>query len=140
MAFDTKITKARFTVPGYQPEQMKEISQELIEAGIRARIMRGQNTYDGAATPLKRGYARMKQRRGKQALRDWVFTGRTLRSLQVLSATHNKSIIGFTDAVSNKRAAINNARERQFGISPSDQAVLNQAKAKAGSPVKAERV
>ena len=96
--------------------------------------------YDQPAPPLSLGYGRRKQRLGLQNKRDWTLTGRTLRSMKVLSAGPNQARIGFTDATANFRASINNRRARQFGVSPSDKAKLIQITLATGRPVVAKQV
>lgn len=137
--FKTVVRKARFAAPGYRPEQMIAIAQATAD-DIRVRIMRAQDVNDGIAPGLKAAYAKRKSQRGGNPIRDWFLTGRTLRSLKVLSAAQNRAVIGFTDAVSNFRAALNNRRWRQFGISPTNrQALVRELKLQA-SPVKVVKV
>jgi hypothetical protein len=121
--FRTKIRKARFIVTPYTAERMAEISDATLES-VRTRIARALTVEDSPAPSLRPFYARRKAIKGKPALRDWTLTGRTLRSMKTLSAGPGKARIGFTDPESNKRAFINNARYRQFGLSGSDRVVL----------------
>ena len=82
--------------------------------------------------PGRRGYPDYKAARGLQPIRDWTWSGHTLRCLKVLTANENLAAIGFLDeALPGRRqtasqiAAYNNRRERQWGVSPRDrQAVL----------------
>ena len=60
-------------------------------------------------------------------IRDWVWTGRTMRSLKVKSANENTATVGFVDPNADRIAHVNNLRERQFGISPKDRSALNAA-------------
>ncbi|MEO8715633.1 MAG: hypothetical protein ABI369_11525 [Acetobacteraceae bacterium] len=60
-------------------------------------------------------------------IRDWVWTGRTMRSLKVKGASENAATIGFVDPNADRVAHVNNLRERQFGISPKDRSALNAA-------------
>lgn len=145
--FQTRISKARFTATVFTPQVMQAIA-EPVALAIRQRISAGMDAQDQPAPPLKvkvgaknpnAGYRGLKQRRGLKPIRDWTFTGRTLRSLKVLSAAANKAVIGFTDAVSNMRAAINNRRWRQFGLSPKDQLEL-AARVKVARRVTTQRV
>lgn len=140
MAFKTKVSKARFVVTGYSPEQMMQMGGRLLDEGIKPRIRQGHTVYDSPAEPLSESYARRKKRLGKQAVRDWTLTGRTLRSLKVLTASPNRSVLGFTDEETNKRAFINNRRDRQFGVSPSDKSKLGLIIQDLESPVKAQQV
>jgi hypothetical protein len=75
----------------------------------------------------RRGYPDYKAARGLMPVRDWVWTGRTMRSLKVKSASENKAIIGFIDPNADRIAHVNNLRERQFGISPKDRSALSAA-------------
>ena len=115
---------------------MQGFAQVLADA-IRARIQSGQNIYDQAAAPLKpgkpgyRGYPDYKSARGLQAIRDWTWSGHTLRCLKVLTANENRAAIGFLDEAAPWRkqtasqiAFYNNLRERQWGVSPRDRQAL----------------
>ena len=81
---------------------MQGFAQVLADS-IRARIQSGQNIYDQAAAPLKpglsgrRGYPDYKAARGLQPIRDWTWSGHTLRCLKVLTANENRAAIGFLD-------------------------------------------
>ena len=110
---------------------------QLLADTIRARIQRGQNIYDQAAAPLKpgkpgrRGYPDYKSARGLQPIRDWTWTGHTLRCLKVVTANENRAVIGFLDETMPGRkqtasqiAFYNNQRERQRGVSPRDHEAL----------------
>jgi hypothetical protein len=131
MAFETKITRARFVVGPFSSEQMQTIAQVTMDS-ISARIRRGMNVQDAAAKPLKpgrngrRGYPDYKVARGLQGIRDWVWRGKTMRSLKVKAANENRAVIGFIDPEADRIAHINNQRERQFGLSPKDEEVLRR--------------
>jgi hypothetical protein len=60
-------------------------------------------------------------------IRDWNLTGRTLAALQVTGVSDREAAIWFNDQVAAQRAAIQNARDVQFGISPSDSVALDVA-------------
>src|ERR1700685_3639877 len=121
--FQTKITRVRLPDTPFSPEQMAQLGEVLAQS-IRARIHRGINANDASAKPLKpgrtvnghrlRGYPDYKIARGLQGIRDWGWTGRTMRSLKVLSANQNGGVIGFSDAVADHRAHINNRIEKMF--------------------------
>ena len=135
--FQTVIKSARFVYSTYTATEMQGFAQVLADS-IRARIQSGQNIYDQAATPLRpgqsgrRGYPDYKSARGLKPVRDWTWSGHTLRCLKVLTANENRAAIGFLDeALPGRRqtasqiAAFNNRREAQWGVSPRDrQAVL----------------
>ena len=138
--FFTKITQARFISFGWTGEQMTQAGNGLIQNALIPRVRRGLTVYDAPAPPLKPKYARQKLRRGLEPIRNWMFTGRTLRSMKVLTAKTNQAVIGFTDPVTNLRAFINNRRARQFGVSPSDERVLEGEFGKLPPPVRAAQV
>jgi len=135
--FQTIIRRARFIYSPYAAAEMQSFAQELADS-IRARIRSGQNIYDQPAAPLKpgkagrRGYPEYKSARGLQPIRDWTWSGHTLRCLKVLTANENRAVIGFLDEampgrrqIASQIAFYNNQRERQWGVSPRDrQAVL----------------
>ena len=122
--YKPKISKARFVVSPFTPQQMVEIGQVCADS-IKARLERAENVYDQPAKPLSEGrrgtgYKRYKSRKAPPAIRNWNLTGRTLRGMRVLRANENRAVIGFSDPVAAMRAAINNRRERQFGVSPAN--------------------
>ena len=134
--FQTVIRRARFVYSPYTAEEMQGFAQVLADV-IRTRIQSGQNIYDLPATPLKpgkpgrRGYPDYKIARGLQPIRDWTWTGHTLRCLKVLRVNENRAVIGFLDEALPRRhqtasqiAFYNNLRERQWGVSPQDRQAL----------------
>src|ERR1700684_873668 len=135
--FQTIIKSARFVYSPYTATEMQGFAQVLADS-IRARIKSGQNIYDQAAAPLKpgqsgrRGYPDYKSARGLQPIRDWTWSGHTMRCLKVLTANENRAAIGvLDDALSGRQqtasqiACFTHRREAQWGVSPHDrQAVL----------------
>ena len=117
--FQTKITRARFVVSPFSSEQMAALGQTGVDS-IQARLERGQNVSDQPAAPLAKRYQAYKARRSPPAIRNWRLSGRTLGALRVLRANENRAVIGFSDPEAGRRAAINNRRERQFGLSPAN--------------------
>jgi hypothetical protein len=85
-------------------------------------------------------YATRKAKKGLNPVRDWTYTGRTLRSLKTVSAALNRAVIWFTDTETRKRAFFNNRRAVQFGVSPRDQKVLAEEFKSLPSPVRAVQV
>jgi len=121
--------------------QMTRIG-DRVTASIRNRIERGYDVYDRPAPPLRQatparranglaalaGYVMTKvSKYGGRPIRNWHRTGETLGAMGVIEASTNRVVIGFRTMQANLRAAKNNARWPQFGISPSDQSVLNKA-------------
>lgn len=131
MAYQTKITRARFVVGPFQPEQMATIAQITADS-VTARIRSGLTVEDAEAKPLKpgrngkRGYPDYKSARGIVPKRNWIWRGKTMRSLKVKSANENRAVIGFVDPEADKIAHFNNQREKQFGLSPKDTEVLRK--------------
>ena len=135
--FQTVLKSARFVYSPYSATEMQGFGQVLADS-IRTRIQSGQNIYDQAAAPLKpgqsgrRGYPDYKAARGLRPVRDWTWSGHTLRCLKVLTANENRAAIGFLDEAlpgrsqtASQIAFYNNRRERQWGVSPHDrEAVL----------------
>jgi hypothetical protein len=120
--------KVRFEVRGYSADYMLTVGQ-TVRDDIEQRILAGLDVSDGPVPPLKNGsrgsgYASQKARKAPPALRNWRFTGRTLRSMKVLSAAPNQAKIGFTDPEANRRAFFNNRRYRQFGVSGANRRTL----------------
>jgi hypothetical protein len=132
MPFTAKITRARFVLGPFSSEDMLAIGNVLRDS-IATRIGRSLNVNDATAKALKpgrngrRGYPDYKKARGLQPIRDWFWTGRTMRSLKVKSASENRAVIGFVDPNADRIAHVNNLRERQFGVSPKDHQALNAA-------------
>jgi hypothetical protein len=142
--FQTVIKSARFVYSPYTATEMQGFAQVLADS-IRARIQSGQNIYDQAAAPLKpglpsrRGYPDYKAARGLQPIRDWTWSGHTLRCLKVLTANENRAAIGFLDeALPGRRqtasqiAAFNNLFKRFLGtpVRPPQERALVRACAK----------
>lgn len=142
MPFETKISRARFVVGPFSSEQMAAIGNAALDS-ISSRIKRGINVNDAPAKPLKpgrngrRGYPDYKAARGLNPFRDWVWRGKTMRSLKVKAANENRVVLGFIDSASDTIAHINNLRERMFGVSPSDQQAIRAA---VSATVKQQRV
>jgi hypothetical protein len=132
MPFASKITRARFVLGPFTSEDMLSIANTLRDS-IAGRIGKGLNVNDAPAKELKpgrpgrRGYPDYKKARGLQPIRDWFWTGRTMRSLKVRSANENQAVIGFVDPNADRIAHVNNLREKQFGVSPNDRSALNAA-------------
>jgi len=130
--FQAKISRARFVLGPFAAEDMLSIGNVLRDS-IAARIGRGLNVNDAPAKALKpgrngwRGYPDYKRARGLQPIRDWSWTGRTMRSLKVKSANENQAVVGFVDPTGDRIAHVNNLREKQFGVSPKDRSALNAA-------------
>ncbi len=133
MAFNPlvkKIEKARFVAVNFTPERMAEIAVPVTKS-VQDRIYEGLNAQDQAAKPLRPGYLKQKQRKGRKPVRDLTLTGSLMRAMHVLSTNNGQAVIGFTDPISNNKMYYNNARELQFAMSPRNQAeFLKQVKSK----------
>jgi hypothetical protein len=134
--FETRYIRQRFVTTGWSGEEMAQAGSGLVKRGILPRLALGLTTSDAPAPPLAPKYLKRKVRRGRKGIRDWNLTGRTTRSLKVLTAQTNQAVIGFTDAETNRRAFINNFKIRQFGVSPSDRVVVQEELGRLPSPIK----
>jgi hypothetical protein len=134
--FQTIVRRARFVYSGYTSDEMLGFG-ELLADTIRARIQRGQNIYDQPAAPLKpgrgghKGYPDYKVARGLQPIRDWTWSGHTLRCLKVLTVNENRAVLGFLEEslpgrtqTASEIAFWNNQREHMWGTSPRDIGVV----------------
>lgn len=135
--YQTVIRRARFVYSPYTGQEMQSFAQVLADS-MKTRIQSGQNIYDQSASSLKpgrpgrRGYPDYKSARGIDPIRNWTWTGHTLRCLKVLTANENRAAIGFLNEAFPGRAQTasqiafyNNRREAQWGVSPRDrQAVV----------------
>ena len=129
--YQTKIKKARFVHSPFSAQQMAEFGQGLLDH-IWDRISAGITTDDAPAKPLRPGYAKFKQRKYGNSIRNLQASGRLRRSTKVLEANQNKAVIGATPGLHTigkmGRSAItfsgvltmNNRKERQWGVSDSN--------------------
>ena len=130
--FQTVVRRARFVYSPYTSDEMLGFGQLLADT-IRARIQSGKNIYDQAAAPLKpgrsghKGYPDFKAARGLKPIRDWTWSGHTLRCLKVLTVNENRAALGFLDETlpgrsqtASEIAFWNNQREHMWGVSPRD--------------------
>ena len=163
MAYQPRVSKARFTVQDIAPEQMIRIGEAYRESQDR-RLSQALDLRDAPAPPLKRvqrsnfksvnqerlyrispdyrrkGYADYKVSKfGGQPVRDWFRTGLTRRSIKVLFARPNQVKVGPANDTADRRITFNQRRWPQFGVSPNDQRAIAAAVA-ALKFVRAERV
>jgi hypothetical protein len=138
--FKPVYSRVRFATHGWTPQEMEQAGTGFIKNGLLPRLHNGLSTSDVPAPPLKKGYAEFKVRYlKKQPIRDLDRTGRTIRSMTVLTAGANICKIGLTDAVTNARVFYNSRIVRQFGVSPHDQGVIANEFSKLPSPIKIVR-
>lgn len=124
--FQTQLKHARFVVGPFSSDEMATLGGILAD-DIGSRIGRGLNVNDLPAKPLNAAYAKGKVRKGRAGIRDWFMSGNTLRSLRCLTANENRAVIGFNNPIADRIAHWNNLRERAFGVSPSNHAILGAA-------------
>jgi hypothetical protein len=117
---------SRFAVSKFGEKAMLNIGTALRDS-IRSRISSGLTVADVPASALSRGYMRVKLRAGKAPIRDWRFSGITLGAMTVMDVSSDRAVIWFNNPVAIQRAAVQNARQLQFGISPRDSAALDVA-------------
>jgi hypothetical protein len=118
-----KVTHARFVVGALSSDQMLSLGNILADT-IRDRIGSGLNGADVPGRPLAAKYAEKKARMGKEPIRNWTLTGKTLRSLRCLAANENRALVGFNNPIAGRIAHWNNLKERAFAVSPRNRQVL----------------
>jgi hypothetical protein len=116
----------RFMFRALHEEQMRTIGDD-VAAGIKLRTAKGINANDMPAKPLNKNYARAKQRRGLNPIRDLQWRGMTMRSMRVVSASDNKVAIGFDNPQASRIAAFNNKHDPAFWFSPNDEKVIQES-------------
>ena len=142
--YQTVVKRARFSATEFPAATMQKIAEPL-RLSIYQRIKAARDVWDNPAPPLKQvvkpindshgiqirlkdpkyqGYIGRKIARGRNPIRDWTYSKLTMDSLHVLQVGPRYAVIGFSHPLENFRAAINNRRWRQFGVSPKDRAVL----------------
>lgn len=149
--YQPKITRARFVVSPYTPQQMVGIGQSLIGFNF-ARWDRGVDANDAATKPLAAKYARRKAYTGRRrAVRDLNLTGRLRDSIRVLNASENKVTIGPVDGTYSSSAkygvltnsevlTLNQRQWRMWAVSPNDRAAVLQQLLGIHKPVAAQNV
>lgn len=126
--FKTVLKRARIGTPGFTADTMARFGN-LLNNSIRDRFNHALDIYDNAAKPLNEQYAKYKVN-GKyhgEPIRNLRLTGRLQRSMKVLSASHNRARLGFSDPVSDTRMTLNQRRSNMYGVSPRDEQVLMKA-------------
>jgi hypothetical protein len=114
---------------------MREIGTDVLTK-IKTRLSYGIDVHDALAPPLRPNYKKFKARRYPPAIRNWRMTGQTLGHLQIKRSGTNFVVLGFLPGFRSGRkdkvpielvVARNQARSRQWGMSPSDEGVLMQS-------------
>lgn len=128
-----KITKTRFSYSPFSTDAMLRIGTALRNS-IVDRIKRGENVSDQSAKALKgvtkdkyEPYAQQKTAKGLKGIRDLLYSGRTLNSVQVTQVNQNGGVIACTNPVADRVLHKNNQIEKMFGISAKDRDALYQA-------------
>jgi hypothetical protein len=125
--YESKITHVRgLNFSPFSSEEMAAIG----EAGLKSilhRIFSAKDVNDAPARPLVDGYAARKLKHGRFPIRDWNWTGGTLRSIKVKSASEMRVVLGPTDARSADMIYYNNRRCKQWPASPTDLEAIHQA-------------
>lgn len=125
--FRINVTR-NIVVPQFiRPGQLRMVGQTVVIPTMVARITQGLDVTDSPARSLSAPYIKAKTRRGRSAIPDLNYSGDLLRDLGVLSSQDMKLMIGFHSPLSVIKAIANQARRRQIGLSPTDQAVVAAA-------------
>lgn len=134
--FSISMTKVpEFPDVSFTEQQMRTLAGDVQEQ-MRARILRGVNLSDAPAKPLSERYAKRKQRRGRAPIRDWTFTGDTMRNLKIMETSKKSTEVGFDwrAAVSGgkgrpgpfQKALFQQNREPMFGLSPQNEQAVGR--------------
>lgn len=136
------MAKARLVTSPFTADVMRRIASQLLQK-IRDRMSMGMTVTDSPAPPLKRPYAKFKtEKMGRADVRDWYLIGITLAHLRVKRVGVGVAVMGFLPGIRrySKKAVggqtkdrsvpievvvrRNQRRSHQWGMSPSDSAVL----------------
>lgn len=148
--YQPKITRARFVVSPYTPQQMVGIGQSLIGFNF-SRWDRGVDANDAPVNPLAAKYARKKSINGRRAVRDLNLTGRLRDSIRVLNSSENQVTVGPVDGIHSSSAkygvltnadvlSINQGRSRMWAVSPNGRAAVLRELLGVHKPVIAQKV
>lgn len=151
--FEARMQHVKLTFSPFSADQMMTIGQVLLDK-IVTRIKSAQDVTDSRARPLKPSYAEEKVRGRRVALggprkytglpfRDWTLRGRTLSACRVKFASQERVTIGPTSQETGMIMTARNRLDNMWGVSPSDQLVLNAVileTFKQAPPVRVERM
>jgi hypothetical protein len=151
MAYEPKISRARFTVRDYSPREMVSIAETLRQT-IFVRLDQALDVNDQPAPSLAERYAKYKMRTGRKGVRDLNLTGETRRAIKVLKAGPNSATLGpiqghrqswrlragKSSATYAEVLFYNNRRSLQWGVSPRDMAEVTKALGRLRSAVEAK--
>lgn len=124
--------RARFATREISAGEMRSIGEMVVDFN-QSRLSRGLTVEMLPAPALstgksgRGGYRAQKAKRGDTTIRDWWLSGRTRRAMAVLRVEPNQAVVGFSDPVAAQRAAINNARIKQFGVAAPERSQLAAA-------------
>lgn len=126
--FKVRVTKRpEITPPKFLKADLEPLAGEMISL-ISRRISNATNVLDQSAKPLSKKYARRKERKGLQPIRDWRFTGIMMRSLGLQELRDGSVTVGFNwkdqGSPQFKKAAYGQYQHPMFGLSPRNQTDL----------------
>jgi len=105
---------------------MRAIGQAVLDAEV-ARIKAGRNVRGMPAHSLTMIYAHRKLKRGAEAIRNLMLSGRTLAALKVKTATRSKVVIGTDNPVVRLILLATNRVEKMWGLSAEGRRAANAA-------------
>ena len=85
-----------FEYVGLSSENARELAT-VLATSIKTRILSGKDVTDSQAPPLSKAYARSKQRRGLNPIRDWRWSGNTLAALGPVTMQDGQIAVGFSN-------------------------------------------
>jgi hypothetical protein len=125
MSAPVRITdRPQLAVPDFSQSEMQTFARTAIAEEYN-RTARGINADDLPARPLGAKYAKLKQARGREPIRDLRLTGAMMASRGILESGPNAVAVGFADPRSYLKAAVNEALEPMLGISPHDEQIVD---------------
>lgn len=127
LSFRINVSK-RLVIPQFvRPGQLHLVGERVAIPSMLARIDKGLDVADQPAKRLSAPYIKAKARAGKSGIPDLRYSGALLRDLGVLSVEDMRLKIGFQSQLQIIKAIANQARRRQIGLSPADQAAVQSA-------------
>ena len=117
--------KQLFKGHGFTRQDMQKIGAKAIQT-ITERVAQAKGLNDTRMKKLTPPYAKRKSKQGAPPIRNLMLSGAMLGSLNVIEATDQRAVIGFTRQSEAKKAGYNQAIEPWFGLSKKDQRILQE--------------
>ena len=113
-------------MPSFTTEQMSSIGAFAIEV-LKERNATGIDIFDRPSEPLQPKYAKQKERKGLQPIRDLRLTGNMLGSVQATETADDHVKIQVRGSTPFRKGIFNQNIDPWFGLSPHDeQRLMNE--------------